>query len=111
MPTIARFYGIKISIYQMQKEHNQKLVSYGDHTDFLVSSSMSSLILAQLAENPELYGVFKEILSNAGNEIYIKSAGQMRLTGRRTVRRLGGTCSREAMCCWDGWTRAATARR
>lgn len=22
MPTIARFYGIKISIYQMQKEHN-----------------------------------------------------------------------------------------
>ena len=72
----------------MRREHNQKLVSGGDHTDFIVSSSVSSLILAQLAENPELYGVFKEILSNAGNEIYIKNAAQMRLTGRHTVRAL-----------------------
>ena len=82
-------YGLRFNItVEMQREHNQKLVSGGDHTDFIVSSSVSSLILAQLAENPELYGVFKEILSNAGNEIYIKNAAQMRLTGRHTVRAL-----------------------
>lgn len=82
-------YGLRFNItVEMRREHNQKLVSGGDHTDFIVSSSVSSLILAQLAENPELYGVFKEILSNAGNEIYIKNAAQMRLTGRHTVRAL-----------------------
>ncbi len=73
---------------EMQKEHNQKLVVQGDHTDFLVASSMSSLILAQLAESPELQSVFREILSNEGNELYIKNAGLMRITGSFTVRYL-----------------------
>ncbi len=73
---------------EMRREHNQKLASSGDHTDFIVSSSMSSLILAQLAENPGLIGVFGEILSNTGNEIYIKSAGKLQLRGRHTVRAL-----------------------
>ena len=73
---------------EMQKEHNQKLVGRGDHTDFLVSSSMSSLILAQLAESPELIDVFREILSNAGNELYLKKVSSMKLEGRRTVREL-----------------------
>ena len=71
---------------EMQQEHNQKLVSRGDHTDFLVSSSMSSLILAQLAESPELIGVFREILSNEGNEIYLKNAGLIKLEGEFSVR-------------------------
>ena len=73
---------------EMQKEHNQKLVVQGDHSDFLVASSMSSLILAQLAESPELQSVFREILSNEGNELYIKNAGLMRITGSYTVRYL-----------------------
>ena len=70
---------------EMQKEHNQKLVGGSDHTDFLVSSSMSSLILAQLAESPELINVFREILSNKGNELYLKNIG---LCGHYTVRSL-----------------------
>lgn len=73
---------------EMQKEHNQKLVGKGDHTDFLVASSMSSLILAQLAESPELIDVFKEILSNEGNELYLKSVKQMNLIGSYSVRDL-----------------------
>jgi hypothetical protein len=72
----------------MQEEHTQRLVGYGDHTDYLVSSSMSSLILAQLAENPELYDVFQEILSNEGNELYLKNAGRLGLTGKYTIREL-----------------------
>ena len=86
---IRQRYGLRFNLtVEMRRERNQLLAGYGDRTDFIVSSSMSSLILAQLAENPELYGVFKEILSNAGNEIYIKNAGQLRLTGRHTVRAL-----------------------
>ena len=73
---------------EMQKEYNQKLIGYGDHTDFLVSSSMSSLILAQLAESPELVSVFRELLSNRGNELYLKNVGLMQLEGEYSVRRL-----------------------
>lgn len=73
---------------EMDKEHNQKLVGRGDHTDFLVSSSMSSLILAQLAESPELIDVFREILSNEGNELYLKNVGLSKLEGDYTIRDL-----------------------
>ncbi len=80
-------YGLSYNItVEMQKEHNQKLVGQGDHTDFLVASSMSSLILAQLAENPELIIVFREILSNNGNELYLKNVGLMNLIGTFRVR-------------------------
>ena len=73
---------------EMQEEHNQNLVGRGDHTDFLVASSMSSLLLAQLAESPELIGVFREILSNEGNELYLKNAGVIGMTGTYQVRDL-----------------------
>ena len=82
-------HGLRFNVtVEMQLEHNQNLVSYGDYTDFLVSSSMSSLILAQLAENPELLGVFREILSNRGNELYLKNVEALHLTGIHTVRAL-----------------------
>ena len=86
---IRKRYDLSFNItMEMQKEHNQRLVGLGDHTDFLVSSSMSSLILAQLAENPELIGVFRELLSNKGNELYLKNVGRMALSGKHTVREL-----------------------
>lgn len=81
--------GFKFNItVEMQKEHNQSLVGFGDTTDFLVTSSMSSLILAQLAENPQLIGVFREILSNKGNELYLKNVGTMQIEGTYTIREL-----------------------
>ena len=73
---------------EMQKEHNQRIVVHGDHTDFLVASQMSSLILAQLSENPELIEVFREILSNRGSELYLKDVSLMGLEGSFTVRDL-----------------------
>ena len=73
---------------EMQKEHNQYLVGRGDHTDFLVTSSMSSLFLAQLAESPELFDVFRELLSNNGNELYLKPAAALGLPGVHSVRDL-----------------------
>ena len=81
--------GLKFNItVEMQKEHNQSLVGMGDSTDFLVTSSMSSLILAQLAENPELIDVFREILSNKGNELYLKNAGAININGTYKIREL-----------------------
>ena len=80
---------------ELQKEHNQKLAGSGESTDYLVTSSMSSLILAQLAESPALIDVFREILSNEGNELYLKQTGAMGLTGTFTGRDLRRIMLRE----------------
>ena len=86
---IRERYGLPFNItVEMQKEQNHKLAGRGDHTDFLVDSSMSSLILAQLAESPELIELFREIFSNKGNELYLKNVGAMKLCGRHSVRDL-----------------------
>jgi hypothetical protein len=69
----------------MRKEHNQHLVVTDDNTDFVVSSNMSSLFLAQLAESPELIDAFRELLSNRGNELYLLEAGGMQCAGRLTT--------------------------
>ena len=73
---------------EMRRERNQDLVEDNDRTDFVVASSMSSMILAQLSESPELQGAFREILSNEGNEIFLKKASQMGIRGRFPVRSL-----------------------
>lgn len=73
---------------EMRKERNQNLVASGDRTDFVVASSMSSLCLAQIAESPELTDVFRELLSNHGNELYLKYAEQLGLVGTFSVRQL-----------------------
>ena len=73
---------------EMRKEHNQKLIVTDDHTDYIVASNMSSLFLAQLAESPELIVVFKELLSNAGNELYLKKAKNLHCAGQHTVSEL-----------------------
>ena len=86
---IRKRFGLQFNItVEMRREHNQKLVGVGDHTDFLVASSTSSLILAQLAESPELIDVFQEILSTQGNELYIKSVAQAKLEGKHKIRTL-----------------------
>ena len=73
---------------EMRRERNQDLVEDNDRTDFVVASSMSSMILAQLSESPELLGAFREILSNEGNEIFLKKASQLGIRGHLTVRSL-----------------------
>ncbi len=73
---------------EMRRERNQDLVEDNDRTDFVVASSMSSMILAQLSESPELLDAFREILSNEGSEIYLKKASQLGIRGRYPVRSL-----------------------
>lgn len=73
---------------EMHSEKNQRLAASDDFTDFIVSSNMSSLFLAQLAESPELIGAFREILSNEGSELYIRKAPALHGTGMHSVREL-----------------------
>ncbi len=73
---------------EMRRERNQNLATDNDRTDFVVASSMSSMILAQLSESPELLDAFREILSNEGSELYLKKASQLGIRGRCSVRSL-----------------------
>lgn len=73
---------------EMRREKNQNLVISDEYTDFVVASNMASLFLAQLAESPELVSAFREILSNEGNELYMKQASHLNCAGTHTVSEL-----------------------
>ena len=73
---------------EMLREKNQTLIETSDRTDFIVASNMSSLFLAQLAENPRLVSAFREILSNEGNELYMKKASNLSCVGTYEVSEL-----------------------
>ncbi|MBQ6655279.1 MAG: hypothetical protein IJM79_07145 [Erysipelotrichaceae bacterium] len=82
-------HGLKFNITaEMRREKNQVLIETGDHTDFIVASNMSSLLLAQLGENPRLLPAFREILSNEGNELFMKKATELHCTGDFEVSQL-----------------------
>ena len=70
---------------EMLRENKQKLLIPDTDTEFVVSSNMSSLFLAQLSETPELVKVFNELLTNEGNEIYLKTAEELHCVGTRSV--------------------------
>ena len=73
---------------EMRSERNERLVANDDNTDFIVASNLSSLFLAQLAESPELISVFREILSNEGNEVYLKNPARFGIKGTLSVQEL-----------------------
>lgn len=70
---------------EMRCENNQNLLIPDPGTEFVVSSNMSSLFLSQLSESPELVEVFDELLTNEGNEVYLKTAEEMDCVGTRTI--------------------------
>ncbi len=83
---VRQRYGLDFNITaEMRLKQNEDLVSNGDNTDYIVSSNMSSLFLAQLSESPELISVFMEVLTNRGNEFYIRTAAELGCAGGHTV--------------------------
>ncbi len=81
--------GLKFNITaEMCKKANLNLIREDEHMDYVASSNMSSLLLAQLSENYELTGVFTEILDNDGNELRLKKAGNFGLEGTYTTLQL-----------------------
>ncbi|MCR5607933.1 MAG: hypothetical protein K6G26_02590 [Lachnospiraceae bacterium] len=73
---------------ELRQEINENLLIPDISTEFVVSSHMSSLFLAQLSESPELLGAFDELLTNEGNEIYLKTAKELNCEGQWTVREI-----------------------
>jgi len=70
---------------EMQKKSNLNLIREEEHMDYVVASNMSSLFLAQLCENYELNDLYKELLSNRGNELYLKKAKDFGCDGTYTT--------------------------
>ncbi|HEX9116489.1 MAG TPA: potassium transporter TrkA [Anaerolineae bacterium] len=61
-------------VSEMLDIRNRNLAEIARADDFIVSNRLTSLLLAQLAENQELQAVFADLLSPEGSEIYLKPA-------------------------------------
>ncbi len=51
---------------------SRELAAVAEADDFIVSNSLVSLMMSQLAENPHLAQVFEELFSAEGHELYVK---------------------------------------
>ena len=81
--------GLKFNITaEMCKKANLNLIREDEHMDYVASSNMSSLFLAQLSENYELTPLIKEILDNDGNELRLKKAKDFGINGIHTTQQL-----------------------
>ena len=60
---------------EMLKIENQALAQQTVSSDFIISRSIASLMMAQIARNRELKAVFDHLLDSEGFEIYLKPAG------------------------------------
>lgn len=69
-------------ISEMQDVRNRVLAEAAHPDDFIVSSRINSLHMAQLSENPELDRVFEDLFNAGGSELYLKP---MELYFRDTV--------------------------
>lgn len=72
---IADSYDQRFSITtEMRSVDNQRLASQARVDDFVVGSNFSSLIMAQISENPDIVPVIDELLDEDGSELYMKPA-------------------------------------
>ena len=53
---------------------NQKLAKVTNVNDFVVGSTITNLIIAQISENRELATLFEDLLDEDGSELYMKKA-------------------------------------
>ncbi len=63
---------------------NRDLASVAEADDFIVSNTLVSLMVSQVAENPHLVRVFEELFSSEGYEIYLKPASDYVRDGHHT---------------------------
>ncbi len=66
---------------ELQCEHNRRLVSEGELTDYVVAGDMAALTLAQLTRSPSLHNTFRTLLSNEGCELYLVPVSAFGLDG------------------------------
>ena len=61
-------------VSEMLDVRNRALAVVTRADDFIVSGKLVSLMMSQLAENPELRAVFDDLFDEAGSEVYLKPA-------------------------------------
>ncbi len=61
-------------VSEMLDERNRKLAEVCQIDDFIVSDRLVSLMMTQVAENPEISAVFGELFGSEGAEIYLRPA-------------------------------------
>ncbi|MBS1123549.1 MAG: putative secreted protein [Deltaproteobacteria bacterium] len=72
---LARIAGKKIAITsEILDGENRELATVAEADDFIVSNTLISLMLSQIAENPHLVRVFDQLFAAEGFEIYLKGA-------------------------------------
>lgn len=67
---------------EMNSVENQKLMQVANVNDFVVGSSITSLIISQVAENRHLLEFFTTLLTAEGSEFYMKPAKDYVKTGQ-----------------------------
>jgi hypothetical protein len=72
---------------------SRDLAAVAEADDFIVSNSLVSLMMSQLAENPHLVHVFDELFSSTGYELYVKPMSEYLNPGDATF----GTLCEAAM--------------
>ena len=66
---------------EMNSSENQRLMQVAQVNDFVVGSSITNLIMTQIAENRHLTGLFNTLLTSEGSELYMKSVRRYVKTG------------------------------
>ncbi|GAA0357430.1 potassium transporter TrkA [Streptomyces olivoreticuli] len=61
-------------VTEMNDDSNREVAQVTKADDFIVSTKLTCLLLTQLAENRDLYGVFGDLFDPVGSEIYLKPA-------------------------------------
>jgi len=80
---IAARHGKDINIVtEMLDDRNRALATMDSTNDFIVSNKITSMLLTQIAENSELYDVFRDLFDAQGSELYLKPSGDYVLPGR-----------------------------
>ncbi len=74
---LARVTGKQIPITsEILEIENRDLAAVAEADDFIVSNTLVSLLVSQVAENRHLVKVFEELFTAGGHEIYLKPASE-----------------------------------
>ncbi|MBR2068041.1 MAG: hypothetical protein IJ875_07295, partial [Solobacterium sp.] len=65
---------------ELNMENSYRIAVKNNQIDYVVSSNVASLVLAQISEDPKLEPVFKELLSKKGNELFSKTLSSFNLS-------------------------------
>ncbi len=68
-------------VSEMLDVRNRALAAVTQADDFIVSGKLVSLMMSQLAENPELRPIFDDMFDEEGSEIYLRPAADYVTTG------------------------------